>query len=256
MIGFDAAQDCTPILANAKASGVSWVGRYLSFNSSKNLSRPEAEAIRAAGIDIVSIWEARGDLFRTFTKENATREGNEALALAEEVGQPRHTAIYFAVDFDATQQQIEAGVIPYFLEINARLYGQYKVGAYGSGLVLSRLDAEGLIEFDWLAGAMGWQGSQAYKNAHMQEIAQGRDSDPWGFGFPIDTDEAADGTDFGSWYGGVAPPVSVLDVIEQILAYGDFRAGVEMYQRPRGLLPDGRIGPITLRAIGEDMRRR
>ncbi len=44
------------------------------------------------------------------------------------------------------------------------------------------------------------------------------------------------------------------DVIQEILANIVFREGVRTYQRPRGLVPDGQIGPLTLRQIGEDMR--
>jgi GH25 family lysozyme M1 (1,4-beta-N-acetylmuramidase) len=66
---------------------------------------------------------------------------------------------------------------------------------------------------------------------------------------------------FRNWYEtGVllpppSPPVPPLDVIEQILAASSFQIGVEIYQRQRGLEADGQIGPITLRTIGEDMRR-
>lgn len=258
-LGFDAAQDCTRIIPLAKAAGVSWIGRYLSFNPSKNLSAAEAAAILSAGLDLVSIWEAQGNFFRTFTEANGLREGAAALGQAQMVGQPPMTAVFFAVDFDASEMQIVAGIVPYFRAVNEVLAGHYRVGVYGSGLVCSRLDAEGLVSYDWLAGAMRWQGSRAYANAHLTEIEQGRESDPWGFGFNIDTNTAGAGRDFGSWHPSVpAPvpvPIPVLNVIEQILAYADFRAGVEMYQRQRGLVPDGRIGRLTLTAINEDMRR-
>lgn len=49
------------------------------------------------------------------------------------------------------------------------------------------------------------------------------------------------------------PPPVFANVIEEILSYGNFGAGVEAYQRPRGLLVDGRIGPNTLRRIESDM---
>ncbi len=256
LVGFDAAQDCTRIVPLATTAGVAWIARYLSFNPSKNLSRSEADAILAAGMDIVSIWQNRGRLPSDFTPQKAFRDATEARALAQAVGQPPMTAIFFAVDFDASISEIITGVIPYFRTANEVLAGSYRVGVYGSGLVCSRLDAENLVLYDWLAGAMGWQGSRAYANAHLTEIEQGKETDPWGFGFNIDTNTAPAGRDFGSWHPQVGvPPVPALDVIEQILEYGNFRAGVQAYQQPRGLVPDGQIGPRTLRAIGEDMRR-
>ena len=254
ILGFDAAQDCTRILGRAKAAGVRWIGRYYSFNPRKNLSAPEASAIQTAGLDIVSIWEAAGDRATTFTYQNGRREALAALEQARQVGQPPGSAIYFAVDFDASISQIDAGIIPYFRAANEVVPADYVVDGYGSGLVLSRLDAEGLISHGWLAGAMGWQGSRAYKNAALTEIEQDTPSDPWGFGFDVDRNYARPGN-FGSWAGGTSLPPAPRDVIEEILSNVVFREGVRTYQRPRGLLADGVIGPLTLAAIGEDMRR-
>lgn len=50
-------------------------------------------------------------------------------------------------------------------------------------------------------------------------------------------------------------PAPAHDVIELILSHERFQDGVQGYQRGRGLVPDGIIGPITLAAIGEDMRK-
>ncbi len=255
LLGFDAAQDCTRILDKAKAAGVSWIGRYYSFNPRKNLSAPEAQAILGAGLDIVSIWEAQGDRATSFTYQNGRREALTALEQARDVGQPSCSAIYFAVDFDASISLIDESILPYFRAVNEVLDGHYRVGVYGSGLVCSRLDAEGLVKYDWLAGAMGWQGSHAYANAALTEIEQDTPSDPWGFGFEIDRNYARAGQDFGSWHGGAPVPPVHRDVIEEILSNVIFREGVRVYQRPRGLLADGVIGPKTLGAIGGDMRR-
>lgn len=255
LVGFDAAQDTTRIVLKAKAAGVSWIARYYSFNTrGKNLSTSEVGAILGAGLDIVSIWEAQGDRASAFSYESGEREATAALEQAQARLQPLGTCIYFAVDFDATADQIRDRIIPYFRAVNAVLLGGYRVGAYGSGLVLSRLDAEGLVSYDWLAGAMGWQGSRVYANAALTEIEQELPSDPWGFGFQIDRNTSRAG-DFGSWYPGTTPPPINLDVIAQILANPVFRDGVRVYQRPRGLVQDGRIGPLTLGQIGADMRK-
>ena len=45
------------------------------------------------------------------------------------------------------------------------------------------------------------------------------------------------------------------DVIERILAAERFHDGVQAYQRSRGLRPDAVIGPLTLAALGKDMRK-
>jgi GH25 family lysozyme M1 (1,4-beta-N-acetylmuramidase) len=53
----------------------------------------------------------------------------------------------------------------------------------------------------------------------------------------------------------VVEPPKTSDVIEQILAAPRFQDGVQAYQRSRNLVSDAYIGPITLAAIGEDMRK-
>jgi len=256
LIGFDAAQDVTRILRIAKAAGIAWVGRYYSFNAKKNLTAAEAKAILDAGLDIVTVWEARGDKWDSFFRDNGTREATAALAQAKECGQPSNTCIYFAVDFDARSSEISQNVIPYFDAINAALAGHYKIGVYGSGLVCSELDSAGLVSYDWLSGAMGWQGSRAYANAHLTEIEQGGAADPWGFGFNVDRNTAPVGRDFGSWLGGSLPsptPAPPRNVIDEILSYARFHDGVYAYQEKRGLALDGTIGKNTLRQIGIDM---
>ena len=50
------------------------------------------------------------------------------------------------------------------------------------------------------------------------------------------------------------PPPTPSDPIAAILAASDFRAAVKAFQLSNGLDDDGRIGPNTLRVIGERMR--
>ena len=251
MLGFDSAQDVTNILPQAKANRVSWVGRYFSFNPNKNLTPSEAAAILATGLDIVSIWEAAGDRYTTFTEANGLREATAALQQAQTCNQPLNTAIYFAVDFDASMNQLIGGIIPYFRAVNEVLAGHYKVGVYGSGLVCSQLDLYKLVSYDFLAGAMGWQGSRAYTNPHIQQSV---DVDPWGFGFPIDKDTSPDG-DFGSWNSGIIVPQPTPLPIPQPPPIVDIHALVIMLQQTlkdqgyyKGQV-DGDFGPQSYAAI-------
>jgi peptidoglycan hydrolase-like protein with peptidoglycan-binding domain len=251
LIGFDAAQDVTRILGIAKAAGVKFIGRYLSFNARKNLTASEAKAILGAGLDIVSIWEAAGDQPATFNSANGIREGMAALVQAKECGQPSNTCIYFAVDLDAT-----LGIIPYivsyFEAVNAVLASHYKVGVYGSGLVCSQLDAAGLVSYDWLAGAMGWRGSRDYAGAHLSEIEQGWAGDPWGFGFDVDQNTAPAGHDFGSWLSvGLPSPAPAPAPVPQV----DIHAMIIALQRAlndqisANLAVDGNFGPRSYAAL-------
>jgi hypothetical protein len=251
VVGFDAATSVINVLSKAKAAGVAWIGRYFSFNSRKNLTPDEAQAILNAGIDIVSIWEANGNLFSSFTEANGLREATSALQQAQACGQPYGTCIYFAVDFDASQSQIISGIIPYFRAVNEILNGHYTVGVYGSGLVCSQLDAAELVTYDFLAGAMGWQGSRAYSNAHLTEIEQSVNVDPWGFGFPIDQDMAPANRGFGSWKSSIEPiptpapaPVPVVDITALILMLQQALKDQGFYKSK----VDGDFGPLSYNA--------
>ena len=61
------------------------------------------------------------------------------------------SAIYFSVDFDATSGEIAGNVVPYFNGVTRAFdeesagAPEYRVGAYGSGLVCGTLTSKGLI---------------------------------------------------------------------------------------------------------------
>ena len=87
-----------------------------------------------------------------------------ALQIAATIGQPAGTAIYFAVDYDATTADIGGPIADYFTAVNAALDAastRYTAGVYGSGLTCRAMRKAGLATFTWLAGFTGFQ---QYKN--------------------------------------------------------------------------------------------
>lgn len=135
MNGFDAAREVGSLAARLKAANIDFVCRYYSRNTAKNLSASEAKALGDAGIRIVSVWEGAGDLLASFSPAQGAQDAADALKLAAAIGQPQGSAIYFAVDFDATPAEIANEVTGYFVAIQTAFAGKYKVGVYGSGLV-------------------------------------------------------------------------------------------------------------------------
>jgi hypothetical protein len=194
MQGFDAACDVSVSAEKIKLAGLDFACRYYSRNPGKNLSPAEVSKLRAIGVRLVSVWEAAGNLPGSFSADQGTSDAAEALQQAEAVGQPPNTAIYFAVDFDALASQISGLIVPYFTSVNTVLAGKYQVGVYGSGLVCATLRTANLAKNFWLACAPGWQGTRDFTGWH---IRQSLPSDPWGFGFDVDPDEAVAG-DFGA----------------------------------------------------------
>lgn len=101
--GIDCAKPLTADKARAMAAaGMKFVCRYLVPASMewKRLKRAEAEAITAAGMQVVSVFQ-RGNNDAAGGAANGIRDGKAALQEAKQIGQPVGTVIYFAVDYDA-----------------------------------------------------------------------------------------------------------------------------------------------------------
>ena len=193
MRGVDAARSLGPIAAGLVAQGYGFAGRYYSYDRAKNLGPSEAWALSRAGLKIVSVWEAQGDCATAFTAAQGARDAREALRLAQELGQPEGSAIYFAVDFDASEIQIDDRVSPYFAALRGVIGGAYRVGVYGSGLVLAALRGRHLAEFCWLAQSRGWRGYAGFGGAAIEQGPQARI-----LGIAVDHDEALT-DEFGGW---------------------------------------------------------
>lgn len=250
MRGFDTPTDASHIAQRAKADGYDYIARYYSFNPRKNLTPSEVRVLSDAGLAILSIWEAAGDKYVSFTADNGHREGAEALRLAQEVGQPNGSAIYFAVDLDATEEQVADGITAYFRAVNEVVGTAYKVGAYGSGAVLRELDD--LIHYRMLACSSAWRGTRGYRGADIKQ------SLPITlFGIPADAEvsvrEHDSADDIGAWQ------LAALEDQQPTLRRGDDRPAVERLQERLTALGyplkvDGNFGPGTDRAVRKFQR--
>jgi hypothetical protein len=201
--GIDASMDATPYVGNLQALGVSFVGRYYSNlgatrNPAKVLTAREAHDLSQAGFSLVVVWE----LLATpgyFSAPQGLADGGYAYRYAlEMIRQPENSAIYFAVDFDASQALYLQNIVPYFEGVAqsfAAASGNqplYAVGIYGSGAVCAALKQAGLARYAWLSQSMGWQGSQTYQD---WDIRQG----PLVSHSPFQFDEDAAKDQFGAF---------------------------------------------------------
>src|SRR2546423_434381 len=115
--GLDVGEDCTDQIGCLTDEGFEFVGRYYNTNNpSKNLTLTEAQALSAAGMTIVVVWE---NGFPTkasyFSHAKGVSDATTALEMASEViGQPEGSAIYFAVDYDATATNVSGPITQYF----------------------------------------------------------------------------------------------------------------------------------------------
>ncbi|MBO9599842.1 MAG: DUF1906 domain-containing protein [Cohnella sp.] len=181
--GFDCATSLTAASADAfRRDGMDFVCRYLVPPTyPKALTRSEAEFITKAGLNIVSVWQIRGDL-AAMTAEQGRQDGERAQQCAKEIGQPVGTCIYFAVDFDATDAQLPA-VIAY-IAAAAVASPEYATGVYGSYRVVEAVRRAGACSRAWQTYA--WSGKQQSWLAQIYQYRNDIDSN----GIKIDLDSS------------------------------------------------------------------
>jgi hypothetical protein len=177
--GLDTTMELTRHAAALRRQGYDFALRYYSHNAAKNLSLGEARALCKAGLRIGVVWETSGTRAGFFNRAQGLADGAAAFLMAREViGQPYGSAIYFAVDYDATQADLDGAVSNYFTGVHAALYvgaeGQpsYRVGVYGSGLCCGTLLERGMASLGWLSQSAAFAGTQAYAAQRRYDLIQ------------------------------------------------------------------------------------
>jgi hypothetical protein len=183
-----------PSPAYLEASGYKFAVRYLSFNTTgKNLTKEEADALRAEGIDVVSNWEWRAsDALGGFELGAKYAMAAEEQALA--AGMPAGRPIYFSVDWDA--QESEQAVINDYFDGVASVIGRERTGAYGGYRVIKRLFDANKITWGWQTYA--WSAKQWDLRAQLRQVKNGIE------GGTMDKDLGM-AADFGQWGAAPAP---------------------------------------------------
>ena len=126
-----------------KANGYEIVGRYIAGGEWKKLKLHEAQVIFKNGLRLFPIYQTAGNSAEYFTPSKGTTDGRAGIEAALEYGFPRGTTIYFAVDFDAVDDEVTSNILPYFRNIKREFnrYNPkgYKIGIYGARNVCTRV---------------------------------------------------------------------------------------------------------------------
>jgi len=109
-------------------------------------------------------------------------DGALALIVAQELQMPKNAVIYFAVDFDAGDDAMDA--IEAYLKAAKSELGDYEIGVYGSFAVIEEMAARGACKGFWQTYA--W--SQGQKSAHTNVYQYSNDETL--AGISVDFDEA------------------------------------------------------------------
>lgn len=166
--GFDCATKLTSkTAAGLKSAGFEYAIRYLPTHAWKGLTVAEVKAIQDAGLRLVSILQKSANYAGYFTKAQGQKDGIDAQRLAESLGQPKNTAIYFAVDYDCRPNQL-GQIEAYFQGVKETLKG-YKVGVYGSYSVINHM--RGKVDFYWQTYA--WSAGKIAGHIHMHQYQNG-----------------------------------------------------------------------------------
>ncbi|ULL18178.1 DUF1906 domain-containing protein [Paenibacillus sp. H1-7] len=237
--GFDCATPLTESTAAAfKRDGYVFAARYLVPSSWKALSRSEVEIISNAGLQIVSVFETTAN--RALGGRAAgLSDGATAMALAAQMGQPAGSAIYFAVDFDATPTQM-ATIIEYIKGASSATPNYY-TGVYGSYSVVEAVYAAGACSRFWQT--YSWSGG---RQSDIANIYQYR-NDITVNGIPVDLNESygAEG-----WWSTVPSGYS-LDADDANKIIGFLKAGYETANDEQGKEDFHRLANELRKASGQ-----
>lgn len=197
MTVIDTNDNVTLHLEMLKNRGITAVGRYYSSKAWKRITAQEARAISTAGLDIFVVFENDGD--PELTVDAGVFHGQIALAQAKAIGQPRGTAIYFALEHlpDGYKKSHIGGVSKYVRGLREALGNAYKVGVYSDGVICAALLDAGLCEYTWLSASLAFEGSRDFYASGRWSIAQDKHVDQNWDGLSVDENET--NGDFGSF---------------------------------------------------------
>ena len=241
-----------PDVKKAHAAGYTFAARYLSGGvSAKDITRAEYNALHAAGLAVVLVWESSGGAAKQGAQRGA-QDAHGAVAQLAGLGLAGHP-VYFAVDFDPTPEELPA-VIEY-VKAAASVIGASRTGVYGGESVIKAAADAHACHYFWQTYAWG---SAWDSRAQLRQVENGVSLA--GASVDLDTAHVAD---FGQNLPTPAPmpkpkpkpvpmpPVKHLVVPAFKAPFGPGAKGdqVRAIQRGLGLAVDGHYGPKTRAAV-------
>lgn len=164
------AADCatTITLDKAKAlksDGRTVVGRYLTGPYA--LTSNELDIIYGQGLNVFPIYERNATYAKYFTRNQGAQDAQTAIEAATKFQFPLGTIVYFAVDYDAIDDEVTNYIIPYFESINETVNNfypnMYKIGIYGPRNICSRVAGNNLSKSSFVCDmSTGFSGNLGF----------------------------------------------------------------------------------------------
>ncbi|ROP33921.1 glycoside hydrolase domain-containing protein [Couchioplanes caeruleus] len=195
------------------AAGYQIVGRYLDehlapddpYFLNKALKPGEPQTILDAGLRFFPIFQWNGTQLFNFDYGRGNEQARKAHEKAVGFGIPANTCIYFAVDYDAMDSEIDSNIKPYFEGVKAGLAAlgnRYTFGVYGSRNVCIRVSREVGARWSLVSGmSWGFSGNLGFpmpENWSFNQIREYEFQPGWGL-------------DHDVWRYAADPGVSALD---------------------------------------------
>jgi hypothetical protein len=148
--------------------GYRFAARYLvpERYAWKRLTLSEAEAITAAGMQIISVFETTANRASGGTSAGQ-QDGAAALKEARLIGQPAGSTIYFAVDYDAQPQDYDD--IETYLQAASQEIPGYSSGVYGSYAVIEEMAKRKACQSFWQTYAWSRGKKSTYANLYQYQ---------------------------------------------------------------------------------------
>lgn len=229
--GSDTAYTITPSrAARMYADGYRYVGRYLNEASagggSKMLEEGELANIFAADLRVFPIFQDNGRTLGEYYWGNGYQHARLAHDQAVHFGFNRSTVIYFAVDYDATVEDMPS-ILEYFRGVSAGLASKgkrYLYGVYGSRNVCAQVTKETFATYSFVSGmSWGFSGNLGFalpENWSFNQIKEYQVTNG-GDTFYLDRDVHRPGSDEGQKNVNRAnsPAAELLENIDRLYSY-------------------------------------
>ncbi|MCL7427113.1 glycoside hydrolase domain-containing protein [Streptomyces sp. YS415] len=223
--------------ATLKAQGIKYIGRYLTNPvpndtklPQKEIQAGELQTIADNGLRCFPIYQTFGRDADGFTYPQGRAAGQAAINAALDHGFKAGTRIFFAVDFDALDEDVTRNVLPHFKGIQDAIAddgSRFEIGVYGPRNVCTRVSEAGHASASFVSDmSSGFSGN---------------------FGYPLPENWAYDQIvtrTVGSGDGSINIDINIASGRDT--GQGSFNA-------PRAPLPDTRLDPNVIGAMRTDV---
>ena len=142
--------------AQLRELGYEFILRYCVPTSySKAITAEEADALLSAGFAVGLCWETTASRAKGGAVVGLA-DGRDAKKCAEDLGAPEGTVIYFAVDYDAPQTDMDK--IAAYMTAAASVCAPYRLGIYGPYSVIEDMAWREIGDAYWQC--VGWSGGK------------------------------------------------------------------------------------------------